>query len=128
MSWRCAPALLVLAAALLPLLLGSATAAAALPPSLSSLSADGSGGPGAARAARARAAVNAGGVGGVASRMRRFPLLQVPLDVLDDDDESLFEANKRQMSDDYGHMRFGKRGGENDFAEYGHMRFGRAAA
>ncbi|XP_034230796.1 uncharacterized protein LOC117639338 [Thrips palmi] len=127
MSWRRATALLVLVG-VLPLLLpllGAATASAA-----PSLSADGAGGPGAARAARARAVAGGGGASGVVPRMRRFPFLlpQVPLDVLDDDEESLFEANKRQMSDDYGHMRFGKRGGENDFAEYGHMRFGRAAA
>lgn len=36
----------------------------------------------------------------------------------DDDMEKRF--------DDYGHMRFGKRGGEGDqFDDYGHMRFGR---
>ncbi|KAM8706494.1 hypothetical protein ACLKA7_010718 [Drosophila subpalustris] len=27
--------------------------------------------------------------------------------------------------DDYGHMRFGKRGGDEQFDDYGHMRFGR---
>jgi len=33
---------------------------------------------------------------------------------------------KRQQYDDYGHMRFGKRGGKtNDFDDYGHLRFGR---
>uniref|UniRef100_A0A1I8PJ29 Sulfakinin n=1 Tax=Stomoxys calcitrans TaxID=35570 RepID=A0A1I8PJ29_STOCA len=34
------------------------------------------------------------------------------------------DRNKR--FDDYGHMRFGKRGGEEQFDDYGHMRFGRS--
>ncbi|KAL9707745.1 hypothetical protein quinque_011263 [Culex quinquefasciatus] len=41
------------------------------------------------------------------------------ISLLDDED-----IQKR--FDDYGHMRFGKRGGEGDhFDDYGHMRFGR---
>lgn len=40
------------------------------------------------------------------------------------DDDDLFELPKRQTSDDYGHLRFGKRG-EESFDDYGHMRFGR---
>ncbi|KAE8744395.1 Sulfakinin [Frankliniella occidentalis] len=97
-------------------------------------SVESAGGASSARTVRARVASGggsggAGAVGlGVGSRLRRFPLMQVPLDIMDDDEDALFEANKRQMSDDYGHMRFGKRGGgDNDFPEYGHMRFGRAA-
>ncbi|KAL3283151.1 hypothetical protein HHI36_006304 [Cryptolaemus montrouzieri] len=43
-------------------------------------------------------------------------------DFLDDDEFEL--SNKRQI-DDYGHMRFGKRG-EDQFDDYGHMRFGRS--
>ncbi|XP_044752147.1 drosulfakinins [Coccinella septempunctata] len=40
------------------------------------------------------------------------------------DEEDLDMTNKRQI-DDYGHMRFGKRG-EDQFDDYGHMRFGRS--
>ncbi|XP_046677204.1 drosulfakinins [Homalodisca vitripennis] len=41
------------------------------------------------------------------------------------DDDELPELAKRQF-DDYGHMRFGKRGDPEDkFDDYGHMRFGR---
>ncbi|KAF2881883.1 hypothetical protein ILUMI_24288 [Ignelater luminosus] len=43
-------------------------------------------------------------------------------DFLDDDD--LFDLSKRQVADDYGHLRFGKRG--EDFDDYGHLRFGRS--
>lgn len=124
---RCAATVLLSA-----LLVASAFAATAD----ASPASDSTGGSATARAARAsRASSGVGGGLGSAlggPRLRRFPLLlspSVPLDALDDDDDALFEANKRQMSDDYGHMRFGKRGGgDNDFAEYGHMRFGRAAA
>lgn len=42
--------------------------------------------------------------------------------VVDDDDEA-FDKSKRY--DDYGHMRFGKRGGDDQFDDYGHMRFGK---
>lgn len=127
MSWHSATALAtaLLLAAGMSLLLGPCCAGAA--PS-------GEAASGAARAVRSRAAGSVGGVvaAGAGSRLRRFPLLlsqvEPPSLALDDDDDSLFELNKRQMSDDYGHMRFGKRGGgENDWAEYGHMRFGRAA-
>lgn len=57
---------------------------------------------------------------------RRGPdqYLRVPLGELliaDDPDDGL-EVGKRQF-DDYGHMRFGKRGDPED--DYGHMRFGR---
>ncbi|XP_053692567.1 callisulfakinin [Sabethes cyaneus] len=42
-------------------------------------------------------------------------------------DVSLFEDDDiEKRFDDYGHMRFGKRGGEGEqFDDYGHMRFGR---
>ncbi|EFA04708.1 drosulfakinins [Tribolium castaneum] len=43
------------------------------------------------------------------------------------DDDDLFELSKRQTSDDYGHLRFGKRG-EEPFDDYGHMRFGRSGS
>ncbi|RZB38975.1 hypothetical protein BDFB_002382 [Asbolus verrucosus] len=43
------------------------------------------------------------------------------------DDDDLFELSKRQTSDDYGHLRFGKRG-EEAFDDYGHMRFGRSGS
>ncbi|KAK4879815.1 hypothetical protein RN001_007961 [Aquatica leii] len=42
-------------------------------------------------------------------------------DLFDDDD--LFDLSKRLVTDDYGHLRFGKRG--EDFDDYGHLRFGR---
>lgn len=36
------------------------------------------------------------------------------------------DGDERQKRfDDYGHMRFGKRGGDEQFDDYGHMRFGR---
>nr|AZK31368.1 neuropeptide precursor [Nezara viridula] len=42
------------------------------------------------------------------------------------EDETDLELAKRQFND-YGHMRFGKRGGvtEDKFEDYGYMRFGR---
>ncbi|KAF5289009.1 hypothetical protein FQA39_LY03888 [Lamprigera yunnana] len=43
-------------------------------------------------------------------------------DMFDDDD--LFDLSKRLVTDDYGHLRFGKRG--EDFDDYGHLRFGRS--
>ncbi|XP_031344997.1 uncharacterized protein LOC116172042 [Photinus pyralis] len=42
-------------------------------------------------------------------------------DILDEED--LFDLSKRLVTDDYGHLRFGKRG--EDFDDYGHLRFGR---
>ncbi|XP_066256935.1 uncharacterized protein Dsk [Euwallacea similis] len=41
------------------------------------------------------------------------------------DEEDIFDLSKRQQtnSDDYGHLRFGKR--DEQFDDYGHMRFGR---
>lgn len=53
--------------------------------------------------------------------LRRSPPIGTDsyLNFIDDED-----VEKR--FDDYGHMRFGKRGGEGDqFDDYGHMRFGR---
>lgn len=43
-------------------------------------------------------------------------------DLLVDDDEDMIDKSKRY--DDYGHMRFGKRG-DDHFDDYGHMRFGK---
>lgn len=37
-----------------------------------------------------------------------------------------YEDRAKRIIDDYGHMRFGKRGGEEQFDDYGHMRFGRS--
>lgn len=37
------------------------------------------------------------------------------------------DEDRSKRYDDYGHMRFGKRGGEEQFDDYGHMRFGRSA-
>ncbi|KAH8311455.1 hypothetical protein KR044_006452 [Drosophila immigrans] len=47
--------------------------------------------------------------------------LPIELGILVDSDDG--ERTKR--FDDYGHMRFGKRGGDEQFDDYGHMRFGR---
>lgn len=58
-----------------------------------------------------------------------FVFLQIwgVLELILVDDDDLFELSKRQTSDDYGHLRFGKRG-EEPFDDYGHMRFGRSGA
>lgn len=45
-------------------------------------------------------------------------------DIFSDDDD-LFDMSKK--IDDYGHMRFGKRGEGDQFDDYGHMRFGRSS-
>ncbi|XP_075214130.1 drosulfakinin [Lycorma delicatula] len=61
-------------------------------------------------------------------RARLTPIEPLISDVLIDDAEDLLDTNKRQF-DDYGHMRFGKRGEiEDKFDDYGHMRFGRGHA
>jgi hypothetical protein len=54
----------------------------------------------------------------------RFVPLEPAADILNDFviDDEIIDFNKRQ-SDDYGHMRFGKR---EQFDDYGHMRFGRS--
>ncbi|KAK9879477.1 hypothetical protein WA026_006546 [Henosepilachna vigintioctopunctata] len=44
------------------------------------------------------------------------------LDVFLDDED--FDFNEKRQFDDYGHMRFGKRG-EDHLDDYGHLRFGR---
>lgn len=46
------------------------------------------------------------------------------LDLLVDDDDFI---DKSKRYDDYGHMRFGKRG-DDQFDDYGHMRFGKRGA
>ncbi|XP_017104301.2 drosulfakinins [Drosophila bipectinata] len=51
------------------------------------------------------------------------PIIPIELDLLMDTDEEIRPKTKR--FDDYGHMRFGKRGGDDQFDDYGHMRFGR---
>ncbi|XP_022203745.2 uncharacterized protein LOC111060391 [Nilaparvata lugens] len=63
--------------------------------------------------------------GGQLIRARLTPLEPLISDLLIDDVDDMMEIGKRQ-SDDYGHMRFGKRGEADDkFDDYGHMRFGR---
>ncbi|EDV94462.1 drosulfakinins [Drosophila grimshawi] len=56
---------------------------------------------------------------------RFFPItrskIPIELEMLVENDE--IERPKR--FDDYGHMRFGKRNGDDQFDDYGHMRFGR---
>ncbi|GAB0095503.1 Drosulfakinin I [Sergentomyia squamirostris] len=63
------------------------------------------------------------------STMHRLKPVQDVGWIFDEDDESPSgDVNKRvQTPDDYGHMRFGKRGnsGGDQFDDYGHMRFGR---
>lgn len=62
---------------------------------------------------------------GVGHRLPIFsrPIIPIELDLLMDTDEEIRPKTKR--FDDYGHMRFGKRGGDDQFDDYGHMRFGR---
>ncbi|KAI8033669.1 drosulfakinins [Drosophila gunungcola] len=50
------------------------------------------------------------------------PMMPIELDLLMDNDD---DRTKAKRFDDYGHMRFGKRGGDDQFDDYGHMRFGR---
>lgn len=54
---------------------------------------------------------------------RRLQYARMPVsnDFLFDEKDEV--VGKRQEFDDYGHMRFGKRGEESD--DYGHMRFGK---
>ena len=58
------------------------------------------------------------------SKMFQISRSKIPieLDLLVDNDD----GEKSKRFDDYGHMRFGKRGGEEQFDDYGHMRFGRS--
>lgn len=59
------------------------------------------------------------------SKTLRSKIIPIELDLLLDDEE-MYDKSKRY--DDYGHMRFGKRGGgEDQFDDYGHMRFGKRA-
>lgn len=58
-------------------------------------------------------------------QQRLHSKIPVSLDLMD----FLLEYDDEDRSkrfDDYGHMRFGKRGGEEQFDDYGHMRFGRS--
>ncbi|XP_016985391.1 drosulfakinins [Drosophila rhopaloa] len=50
------------------------------------------------------------------------PMIPIEMDLLMDNDD---DRTKAKRFDDYGHMRFGKRGGDDQFDDYGHMRFGR---
>ncbi|GJQ69721.1 Dsk [Trypoxylus dichotomus] len=58
---------------------------------------------------------------------RQYPKIKADFTDFIVDDDDLFEMSKRQTSDDYGHLRFGKRG-EEQFDDYGHMRFGRSGS
>ena len=56
-------------------------------------------------------------------------MLQVPRSKIPIELDFLIEnedVDRSKRFDDYGHMRFGKRGGEEQFDDYGHMRFGRS--
>lgn len=53
--------------------------------------------------------------------VQRSKIQPLELDLVVDDDD-FFDKSKRY--DDYGHMRFGKRG-DDQFDDYGHMRFGK---
>lgn len=55
-------------------------------------------------------------------RVLQVQKIPIEMDLLMDDDD-LFDKSKR--FDDYGHMRFGKRAGDDQFDDYGHMRFGK---
>lgn len=61
---------------------------------------------------------------GFGPRMLQISRSKIPieLDLLVNDDDAL---EKTKRFDDYGHLRFGKRTGEDQFDDYGHMRFGR---
>nr|Q295C6.2 RecName: Full=Drosulfakinins; Contains: RecName: Full=Drosulfakinin-0; Short=DSK-0; Contains: RecName: Full=Drosulfakinin-1; AltName: Full=Drosulfakinin I; Short=DSK-I; Contains: RecName: Full=Drosulfakinin-2; AltName: Full=Drosulfakinin II; Short=DSK-II; Flags: Precursor [Drosophila pseudoobscura pseudoobscura] len=50
------------------------------------------------------------------------PVIPIELDLLMDNED---DRTMSKRFDDYGHMRFGKRGGDDQFDDYGHMRFGR---
>ncbi|XP_037024525.1 drosulfakinins [Bradysia coprophila] len=69
-----------------------------------------------------RSPMNSGS--GSKSLLPRSKIIPIELDLLLDDEE-MYDKSKRY--DDYGHMRFGKRGGEDQFDDYGHMRFGKRA-
>ncbi|XP_017484043.1 PREDICTED: drosulfakinins [Rhagoletis zephyria] len=61
---------------------------------------------------------------GLGPQMLQISRSKIPIELdllVENEDSSL---SKR--FDDYGHMRFGKRGGEEQFDDYGHMRFGRS--
>ncbi|XP_036318820.1 callisulfakinin-like [Rhagoletis pomonella] len=60
---------------------------------------------------------------GLGPQMLQTSRSKVPfeLDLLENEDSS-----RSKRFDDYGHMRFGKRGDEEQFDDYGHMRFGRS--
>ncbi|XP_055854790.1 drosulfakinins [Episyrphus balteatus] len=61
---------------------------------------------------------------GFGPRMMQISRSKIPieLDLLVDSEN---DGERTKRFDDYGHMRFGKRGGEDQFDDYGHMRFGR---
>ncbi|XP_014097487.2 callisulfakinin [Bactrocera oleae] len=61
---------------------------------------------------------------GFSPKMLQVPRSKIPieLDFLIENED----VDRSKRFDDYGHMRFGKRGGEEQFDDYGHMRFGRS--
>ncbi|XP_054747521.1 drosulfakinins [Anastrepha obliqua] len=61
---------------------------------------------------------------GIGPKMLQISRSKIPIemDLLIENEDS----SRPKRFDDYGHMRFGKRGGEEQFDDYGHMRFGRS--
>lgn len=57
----------------------------------------------------------------LAPSISRSKVQPLEVDLLVDDDDFI---DKSKRYDDYGHMRFGKRG-DDQFDDYGHMRFGK---
>ncbi|XP_019873919.1 uncharacterized protein LOC109602040 [Aethina tumida] len=55
--------------------------------------------------------------------LNQLARIKEPVDAFIVDEDDLFDLAKRQTSEDYGHLRFGKR--DEQFDDYGHMRFGR---
>ncbi|XP_037955757.1 drosulfakinins [Teleopsis dalmanni] len=60
---------------------------------------------------------------GFSPNMLQFSRVKFPMELglLVENDE----GDRSKRFDDYGHMRFGKRGGDEQFDDYGHMRFGK---
>lgn len=66
---------------------------------------------------------SSGGGAGYGPKLFKISRSKLPIELgyfVDNDD-----GERPKRFDDYGHMRFGKRGGDEQFDDYGHMRFGR---
>ncbi|XP_066980092.1 drosulfakinins [Macrobrachium rosenbergii] len=59
------------------------------------------------------------------SHMSPALMEEIVTDFEDPELMDFYDAEKRQF-DEYGHMRFGKRGGGAEYDDYGHLRFGRS--